>query len=249
MSWQLIEARRAEPPSCPALELTLVPQIRDLGGCSVRRALPAAERRMVGPFIFWDQMSPSRFAPGAGLDVGPHPHVGLATVTYLFAGEILPRDSLGAQQRIEPGAVTWMIAGRGIVHSEGCPPRRARAGRCSPGSRPGSLFPGRTRRRSRRLGTTRALYVADGEVTIAGDLLPAGRMLVFRSGDEMIAEASAAPARLLALGGAPMDGPRSVWWNLVSSSRERIERAVAAWEAGEFAPVPGETERIPLPAR
>jgi hypothetical protein len=107
----------------------VVPRTRDLGdGFEVRRALPSAERRMVGPFVFFDQMGPTVLAPGRGLDVRPHPHIGLATVTYLFEGQILHRDSLGTVQAIEPGAVNWMTAGRGIVHSERTAPERRAAG-------------------------------------------------------------------------------------------------------------------------
>src|ERR687883_1804043 len=105
------------------LEALIVPRTRDLGdGFEVRRALPDARKRAVGPFVFFDQMGPVRLAPGEGLDVRPHPHIGLATVTYLFEGEILHRDSLGTVQPIRPGAVNWMTAGRGIVHSERTPP-------------------------------------------------------------------------------------------------------------------------------
>lgn len=100
------------------IELTIEPRRRDLGGFNVRRALPDARRKMIGPFIFFDHMGPAEFAPGKGLDVRPHPHINLATVTYLFEGEILHRDSLGFVQPIRPGAVNWMTAGRGIVHSE-----------------------------------------------------------------------------------------------------------------------------------
>jgi len=104
------------------IETHIVPRIRDLGdGFQVRRALPDAKRRSVGPFVFFDQMGPTKLAPGTGLDVRPHPHIGLATVTYLFEGEILHRDSLGSVQAIRPGEVNWMTAGRGIVHSERSP--------------------------------------------------------------------------------------------------------------------------------
>src|SRR5688500_3842910 len=104
------------------LEALLVPRTRDLGnGFTVRRALPDAHRQMVGPFIFFDQMGPALFESGQGIDVRPHPHIGLATVTYLFEGAIIHRDNLGVVQRIEPGAVNWMTAGRGIVHSERSP--------------------------------------------------------------------------------------------------------------------------------
>ena len=111
----------AEPMSGPdggVVETVIVPGSRDLGGFSVKRVLPAKERQMVGPFVFFDQMGPAVFGAGRGLDVRPHPHIGLSTVTYLFDGEIMHRDSLGTVQAIQPGAVNWMTAGRGIVHSE-----------------------------------------------------------------------------------------------------------------------------------
>ncbi|HEX7005717.1 MAG TPA: pirin family protein [Alphaproteobacteria bacterium] len=121
MSWQPSTEPGAGAPSCPGLELTIVPRSHDLGGFEVRRALPSARRRMVGPFVFFDQMGPATFAPGRGIDVRPHPHIGLATLTYLFEGEILHRDSVGSVQPIRPGDVNWMTAGRGIVHSERTP--------------------------------------------------------------------------------------------------------------------------------
>ena len=121
MSWQPSVEPGAAAPSCPGLELVIVPRSRDIGGFTVRRALPSARRRMVGPFVFLDQMGPVTFPVGGGLDVRPHPHIGLATLTYLFEGEILHRDSLGSVQPIRPGDVNWMTAGRGIVHSERTP--------------------------------------------------------------------------------------------------------------------------------
>jgi redox-sensitive bicupin YhaK (pirin superfamily) len=111
-----------------ALETIVVPHSRDLGGFSVRRVLPAIERRMVGPFVFFDQMGPAMFDPGTGIDVRPHPHIGLATVTYLFEGEILHRDTLGSVQAIRPGEINWMTAGRGIAHSERTGPETRAAG-------------------------------------------------------------------------------------------------------------------------
>ena len=119
MSWQPCDdPRPGDGRACDAIETVIVPRARDLGGFEVRRALPSAERQMVGPFIFFDQMGPSEFLLGAGLDVRPHPHIGLSTVTYLFGGEIMHRDSLGTELPIRPGELNWMTAGRGIVHSE-----------------------------------------------------------------------------------------------------------------------------------
>src|SRR5665647_1000687 len=119
MSWTPTEdPQPGDHRACDALEQVIVPRARDLGGFSVRRALPAAGRQMVGPFIFFDQMGPAEFLVGTGIDVRPHPHIGLATVTYLFDGEIMHRDSLGTALAIKPGEVNWMTAGRGIVHSE-----------------------------------------------------------------------------------------------------------------------------------
>src|SRR3954468_10707668 len=119
MSWLTADdPRPGDKLSCDAIEMIIVPRARDLGGFEVRRALPSARRQMVGPFIFFDQMGPAEFITGQGIDVRPHPHINLATVTYLFEGEIMHRDSLGSVQPIRPGAVNWMTAGRGIVHSE-----------------------------------------------------------------------------------------------------------------------------------
>jgi redox-sensitive bicupin YhaK (pirin superfamily) len=122
MSWQPAdEAAGAGRRGCPAVETVIVPRSRDLGGFSVRRALPACERRMVGPFIFFDQMGPAEFLTGTGIDVRPHPHIGLSTVTWLIEGAIMHRDSVGSVQEIRPGEVNWMTAGRGIAHSERTP--------------------------------------------------------------------------------------------------------------------------------
>jgi hypothetical protein len=119
MSWQPANDPESKTaPACKALEAVIVPRARDLGGFEVRRVLPSAQRQMVGPFIFFDQMGPAELMEGKGIDVRPHPHIGLATVTYLFDGTIVHRDSLGSVQSITPGDVNWMTAGRGIVHSE-----------------------------------------------------------------------------------------------------------------------------------
>src|SRR5437868_2836863 len=260
------------------IETIIVPRTRDLGGgFAVRRVLPSAERRTVGPFVFFDQMGPTVLPAGTGLDVRPHPHIGLATVTYLFDGEILHRDSLGTVQLIRPGAVNWMTAGRGIVHSERTPPqlrsggarlfgiqtwvglpksneeaepsfahhaedalpmldgegRRARviAGSLYGARSPLALF-SETFYADAGLAAgarleipaeyeERAIYIAEGRIEIGGDGFEEGRMLVLRRGDP-VTLATAAPARVLLLGGAPLDGPRHLWWNFVSSSIERI---------------------------
>jgi redox-sensitive bicupin YhaK (pirin superfamily) len=284
------------------LQHVLVPRPRDIGGFEVRRVLPSAERQNVGPFVFFDQMGPAELAPGRGIDVRPHPHIGLATVTYLFAGTIVHRDSLGSVQAIEPGAVNWMTAGRGIVHSErsdselrkkrqdlygiqiwvalpkeheetapefthyaaGALPliegegKTVRVvagslfGKTSPVKTYSSLFYADAVLRngaSLSLGTEheeRAVYVVEGAIDIAGQSFEPGRLLIFASGDTILVKATAA-ARMLLLGGEPLDGPRYLWWNFVSSSRARIEQAKADWKTGRFAPVPGESEFIPLP--
>jgi hypothetical protein len=281
------------------------------GGLAVLRALPQAALRSVGPFVFVDHFGPSDFAVGQGLDVRPHPHIGLATVTWLFDGEIVHRDSLGTVQPIAPGDVNWMVAGRGIVHSE----RTAPAKRAVPGRLHGMQtwialpaehedhapafehHPAHTLPVIERDGVRltviaghafgarspvgvfsptlycalelaagarfvltaeheeRALYVASGAVTVDGEPLTRGAFAVLSPGLDVTLSADPA-AQLMLLGGAPL-GPRHLWWNFVSSSRERIEAARGAWAAyapaagspdGRFAPVPSEHEFIPLPA-
>ncbi|MGE5539527.1 MAG: pirin family protein [Gemmatimonas sp.] len=285
------------------IESVIIPRTRDLGdGFEVRRALPSAERRMVGPFVFFDQMGPTVLSPGRGLDVRPHPHIGLATVTYLFDGEILHRDSLGTVQPIRPGAVNWMTAGRGIVHSERTPPDLRKTGGNLFGIQIWVALPkeheetvptfshhsadqlpviedtglavrvivgafGNTRspvptmsemfyadaalKRGGRLivrpeHEERAVYVVAGRITIDGREFSPGQLLVLRTGAE-IAMTADERSRALVFGGEPMDGPRRLWWNFVSSSEDRIERAKNDWRAGRFGSVPGETEFIPLP--
>ncbi len=277
---------------------------RDLGGFGVRRVLPARGLQTVGPFIFFDHMGPATFAPGAGVDVRPHPHIGLATVTYLYAGEFMHRDSLGTQQLIRPGDVNWMVAGRGIVHSERTPPEARRAGTGATihgiqtwialprdheeappdfehhpastlpelrstgavlrliageayGQRsPASVFSGMFYVDARlEAGATaglppeypeRAVYVAEGAIDAAGTRHGVGEMIVFGAGGAPTIRALEA-SRVMLLGGAPLDGPRYIWWNFVSSSRERIEQAKRDWRERRFAAVPGDDERIPLP--
>jgi len=285
-----------------AIEVVVTPATRDLGeGFQVRRALPSLQRRMIGPFVFLDEMGPVRLAPGSGLDVRPHPHIGLATVTYLFEGEILHQDSLGVRQPIRPGDVNWMIAGRGIVHSERTPQAlRARGpgvwglqswlalpqqdeelapsfrhhpaaelprssiggaeirliagtlfGLRSPVKTLSALFYAEaTLEEGARLELTpeheeRGAYIVDGQVSVDGQQFPRGRLVVFRPALHVVLEART-PARLMLLGGQTL-GPRHIWWNFVSSSRERIEQAKQDWKAGRFASVPGDPEFIPLP--
>ena len=277
---------------------------RDIGGFAVRRVLPAVPKQMVGPFIFFDHMGPARLGPGEGLDVRPHPHIGLATVTYLFEGEILHRDSLGSVQPIRPGDVNWMTAGRGIVHSERTPselratgpgvhgiqtwvalPRESEEAAPSfshhpQASLPVVELPGATVRviAGRAFGVRspvavftdtlyaaaeldpgasvvlapgheeRGVYVVEGDVTIGDAAVGTGELAVLAAGGEVEVRAPFS-ATLMLLGGAKMDGPRFIWWNFVSSSKERIERAKDDWREDRFGRVPGETERIPLPDR
>jgi redox-sensitive bicupin YhaK (pirin superfamily) len=302
MSWQPALEPSVEPRSCPGLDLVVTARTRDLGGFEVRRLVPSMQRRAIGPFVFWDQMGPATFAPGRGIDVRPHPHIGLATVTYLFAGEILHRDSLGVVQPIRPGAVNWMTAGRGITHSERTPDGPRAAGsplagiqawvalprseeECEPsfvhhgadalpirerdgatvrvlvGAYDGVASPVRPASPMFYLDAQlepgaaltlpaehaeRAIHVAEGRITLASDEFTAGSLLVFHAGDAIPIRARER-ARVLLFGGAPLDGPRHLWWNFVSSSKARIEQAKADWKAGRFAAVPGETEHIPLP--
>jgi len=289
--------------SCDAIEQVIVPRARDLGGFEVRRALPSAQRQMIGPFIFFDQMGPAQFLSGQGIDVRPHPHIGLATVTFLFQGEMMHRDSLGSALAIRPGEVNLMTAGRGIVHSERTGPEMRASGQEMFGIQAWMALPKsheesapafahhdvsalpRLEGEGKRVrliagslyGETspavfphdcfyaeavlapgavlpldpdydeRAIYLASGRVDIAGQIFEGGQLLVFKPGDRIsiLAETN---ARLMLLGGEPMDGPRHIWWNFVSSSQERIDSAKEDWRQGRFSIVPGdETEFIPLP--
>ncbi len=226
--------------SCSAIETVIVPKATDLGGFEVRRALPSRGKKMIGPFIFFDQMGPTEFLLGNGLDVRPHPHIGLATVTYLFTGAIDHRDSLGTEQAIEPGAVNWMTAGRGIAHSERTPAALRTKGTQLFGIQSWIALP--------KGAEERGVYLVSGEIEIAGDRFAAPQFLVFRPGDAITIRAVAA-TRLMILGGAAMDGHRYIWWNFVSSRRERIKDARRDWEAGRFDKVQGEAadEFIPAP--
>jgi redox-sensitive bicupin YhaK (pirin superfamily) len=258
---------------------------------------------MVGPFIFFDQMGPARLATGQGIDVRPHPHINLATVTYLFAGAIEHRDSLGTHQRIEPGAVNLMTAGKGITHSERSPhDERAQGAHLngiqtwlalpkskeeiapsfehsgagdlpvidadgveirlimgegwgeispvtchSPTIYASLLMPAGSRLQIEHEADERALYLLDGDATVDGVALQPQNLTVLAPGHRPMLRSNGG-ARLMLCGGAPMDGERHVWWNFVSSSRDRINEAKRAWRAGEFALPPDDhDEFIPLP--
>jgi hypothetical protein len=278
---------------------------KDLGGgFIVRRSLPAAACRAIGPFVFFDHMGPVRETPGNAHDVRPHPHIGLATVTYLFAGAMMHRDSLGSVQRIEPGAINLMTAGRGIVHSERkpddlldktydlhglqlwcalphadetCAPAfahtpaealpqvdvagvsvRVLIGDAYGAHSPVAAFsemlyldlclaPGQCLPLPGHVAE-RAVYAVDGDMTLDGEAVPARTMAVLPPDDASPA-LLAAPngARAVLIGGAPLDGPRAMWWNFVSSQRERIEQAKEDWQAQRLGVIPGEREWIPLP--
>lgn len=285
------------------IELMVIPNARDIDGFQVRRALPTARRRLVGPFIFFDRMGPAILRAGQALDVRPHPHIGLSTVTYLFDGKIRHRDSLGTEMVIEPGDVNLMTAGRGIVHSERTPEELRGApmsvsglqtwlalpdgkeevapvfentasatlpefdaegvrGRVVIGDFHGLRSPVRAASETLyadiRLAPgariqipadaeERAIYTLQGEVSISGDTFPAERLLVFRPGDEIVVS-SQSGAHFMLFGGASLGSKRYIWWNFVSSSKERIEQAKNEWKTGRFDIVPGDEEEfIPLP--
>jgi redox-sensitive bicupin YhaK (pirin superfamily) len=291
--------------SASTIERSIDPSVRDLGdGFYVRRALPSVECRAIGPFVFFDQFGPVSFRAGTGLDVRPHPHIGLATVTYLFEGEIMHRDSLGSAQAIRPGDVNWMVAGRGIAHSErsGADARRQESSLAGIQSwvalpqaeeeRPASfahhaarelpLIDGAGRRIRVIAGSLFgesapvaafsamgyadallepgavlefggeyeqcAIYVVRGAVDVGGTKFGEAQLLLPRA-HERVTVSAVNSTRVMLMAGAPLDGPRYVWWNFVSSSRERIERAKRDWRDGRFGPVPGDAaEFIPLPA-
>lgn len=311
MSWN-----PALEPGCPdavgvdAIETLIVPRARDLGDFEVRRALPAPKRQMVGPFIFFDQAGPAEFITGKGVDVRPHPHIGLATVTYLYRGEFQHRDSIGSNQMILPGAVNWMVAGRGVTHSERTSVETRKAphqlfgiqtwvalpedkedttptfehhgretlplvedtgvsirlilGRAYGHTAPAKLHsetfyadialqPG-ARVPLPDDHEDRGLYIVEGSISVAGQTFDAGRMMVFRPRDKITVAAGPNGARLIALGGATLNGPRYVWWNFVSSSQDKIEAAKEQWRQGRWGegqfdlPPDDRDEFIPLPA-
>jgi len=303
MSWQPAEKPVcSESSPCEPVDLIIQPREHDLGGFQVRRVLPVREKRMLGPFIFFDQMGPATLPPGEAVNVRPHPHIGLSTLTWLFDGRIIHRDSLGYTQEIAPGAVNWMTAGSGIVHSERSPEdqegqrkplfglqiwmalpaeheevdpafqhvaadrlpvvedgglkAKIVAGQAWGHSSPVNVFsdtlyvdvtlaPGA----SLPIDTAheeRALYPVSGEIEVAGETFQRGGMLVLKPGVHVTAK-SLTETRLVLIGGARMDGPRHIWWNFVSSRKERIEQAKMDWRQGRFPKVPGDDGFIPLP--
>ncbi len=283
----------------------IAPRVHDLGGFQVRRAVPALQARSVGPFVFVDHMGPALFEPGRGIDVRSHPHIGLATVTFLWAGEIHHRDTLGSDQAIRPGDVNWMTAGRGIAHSERTPawvrdrahdvhgmqtwvalPRRDEEAAPEFHHHPAATLPVQQRGGAdvrliagRGFGmespvrvfadtfnatidlqpdaelaiddgaVERALYVLEGDAQLDGADIPEKHLVVLDRGARPVLRAKT-PLKAMLLGGEPLDGPRHLWWNFVSSSKERIEQAKQDWRDGRFGRIPGdEAEFIPLPDR
>jgi len=283
--------------------LLLQPHDKDLGGgFKVRRLLPAAQRRSVGPFVFFDHFGPATEQPGSEHDVRPHPHIGLSTVTYLFEGAMMHRDSLGSVQEIRPGAINWMTAGRGIVHSERKPEPLRDATYVNHGLQlwaalpqaheevepsfahtaaadipslevqgaqvrvlVGEAFgvrspvetlsktlyldvalPAGARFELPALAQELAIYPVDGEVSLDGESIAQHTMAMLPEGEGGVLSARS-PVRLVVIGGEPLDGPRFITWNFVSSRRERILEAGADWSAQRMGHVPGETEFIPLP--
>jgi redox-sensitive bicupin YhaK (pirin superfamily) len=294
----------AADPTCTSsggsIDVVIEPHAKDLGGFSVRRVLPARERRMVGPFIFFDHMGPAEFPPGEGIQVRPHPHIGLATITYLFEGQIMHRDSLGYAQAIRPGAINLMTAGRGIVHSERAGDDLDETSRlhgiqswmalptdeeeCDPAFKhfPASELPelvhdqvairviigevwGKRSPVPSHLpmlylecrmpaGSAltlpdnydeRAAYVVDGSIEIDGRELAGGLMAVAHPGKTVSVRATK-ESHVMIIGGTN-PGRRHIWWNFVSSSKERIAKAKDDWRENRFEMVPGDTEFIPLP--
>jgi len=282
--------------------LILQARLRPVGHLQVRRLLPAAKKQAVGPFLFFDHFGPEEFEPFSDSDMGPHPHIGLSTVTYLFEGKLVHRDSIGSVQNIEAGAINWMTAGRGIAHSERTPPelrgvrRRAhglqlwagmpkaledaepsfthtdkpaipedkredarvrvlvgRAWGMESPVRPVSetlyvdiSLPAGGRFDIPPLAPERALYAVAGAYRLEGTRMEPYAMAVLPAGATVRVEAET-PARIMLIGGEPLDGPRFMWWNFVSSRRERITEAASEWSAHQTPRIEGEKDWVPLP--
>jgi len=285
-----------------AIEMIIQPKEHDLGGFVVRRALPAPSRRMIGPWIFFDHMGPAVFTPGEGVNVRPHPHINLATVTYLFEGEMLHRDSLGNELAIKPGEINLMVAGKGIVHSERQSEKIKEGENKLNGLQlwmalpeaveeidpefhhyDSSMIPtiniddvqvrvliGSAYNVSSPVKTfadtlyfeaflekgqelllpvnvmERGLYIVNGKLEINGSHVEQHTMTVLHSAQEVLVKAEQ-DTKLVVIGGESLSR-RHIWWNFVSSRKERIEQAKREWKQGMFPKVPGdEVEFIPLP--
>ncbi|TDK25948.1 pirin family protein [Luteimonas aestuarii] len=280
------------------------PREHDIGSLVVRRAVPTIQARSVGPFVFVDHMGPAVFEPGVGVDVRPHPHIGLATVTFLWSGTIRHRDTLGSLQDINPGDVNWMTAGRGIAHSERTPAELREGGPPLHGMQTWVALPkpheetapafhhhaASTLPHFERKGATlriiagtaygeaspvdvfsdtlnvaidlaadaeiaidpshreRALYILEGDAQLDGADIPARHLVLPDRGSPAVLRAKT-PVKAMLFGGEPLDAPRHLWWNFVSSSKERIEQAKQDWLEGRFGTIADETESIPLPER
>lgn len=284
------------------VETHIIPRTSDIGNLEVKRALPSREKRAVGPFVFWDQFGPGELIRDVGLDVRPHPHIGLSTFSYLFSGSMQHRDSLGNDMVIGPGTVNLMTAGSGIVHSERSD-FESRASICelfgiqswlalpqsveevapsfdhygesslpqfSDNGIEGRLLLGEwfglkslvsfpsdslyvdlqmsqfSSVKIPKQHQERAIYSAQGALEVDGIRYPESELLILAPGQEVRIDATQS-ARVLVFGGEPLDGPRHLWWNFVSSDRERIEQAKIDWMDGRFSQVPGDSEFIPLP--
>ena len=287
------------------MTILIAPRTHDLGGgFEVRRAVPSLQARSVGPFVFVDHMGPAIFEPGRGIDVRPHPHIGLATVTFLWAGAINHKDTLGSEQVILPGDVNWMTAGRGIAHSERTPADERGRGHAVHGMQTWVALPKADEEiapefhhhaatalpQLRRSGAflrviagrafgeespvrvfadtfnvavdldadaelviedghvERALYILEGDAQLDGADVPDKHLVLLDPGTRPVLRAKT-PLKAMLLGGEPLDAPRHMWWNFVSSSKERIESAKQDWLDGKFGQIPGEVEFIPLPDR
>lgn len=285
------------------VEMVIPGRTRDLGGFTVKRVLPSAKRRMVGPFIFLDEMGPAEFLTGQGIDVRPHPHIGLSTLTYLFEGSMVHRDSTGVEMEILPGEVNWMTAGRGVVHSERTAPQQRQSGQRlfglqawvalptdaeevsasfehrAKGELPviegegkkvrlvaGSMFGATSPLTASSplvyadivldagaglpvdpVHTERALYVLQGEIEVGGEFYGPHGLMLLREGMSVKVTARQ-NSRLVLIGGEPLEGPRFIWWNFVSSSKDRIEQAKSDWLAQRFDKVVNDAEEFtPLP--
>ena len=281
----------------------IAPRVHDIGGFEVRRAVPTLQARSVGPFVFIDQMGPAVLGAGHGIDVRPHPHIGLATVTFLWDGEIGHRDTLGSDQVIRPGDVNWMTAGRGIAHSERSPgpqrqsdsplhgmqtwvalprsyeevapeffhfraeqlPQQRRQGawlRVIAGRAYGEQSPVKVYSDTLNVAidleagaeidldnshVERSLYLLEGQAQLDGVDIPARHLIIPEPGARARLRALT-PVKAMLMGGEPLDGHRHLWWNFVSSSKERIEQAKEDWQAGRFGTIPGDDQEfIPLP--